>query len=802
VEGPAAKRRVGLPNHGCAFAFLEECKHRDLIEIMREDIICRYLRLINWLMILGLIAACLWPIYQLHTIKSPAITPSIVEDAKTNPSDIIFDRLQPIQLGFRINFKENELLMRANGICKGEYKFDERDAVTLGLPCAWSADPYHDITWRLRLQCLYPVTILLAAYKVKPLRKYLNAAKILILSWIDSSHFWHEFIWNDHAAAERVFVFARFWHLYRNRNGTCGYAPRFSQKFFDAVAKHAAFLADPKNFTYQTNHGIMQNLSLLYLCAAFPTLPEIKHYKELAICRLREQFGVLVSPNGVMTEHSPGYHAFAMQCLCTANTLLMILGQEAPKEWEMLYEKMENVLIQFLRPDGSLPPIGDTHSSALTATYLQGVSLNRDYADQTQLASKSAKYSSFSIWPWAGYAVLWKEVEVGPYYPDSRQIAFTWANFPEHAHKHADELSVYLYAFGRQWLGGPGYWPYSSPWRTGYATSWRGANAPSYENEPSISRRSANLLGYGHSNIDDFFVDVERIGPKSFRARRQMLVLNDSQLFVFDFIDASLAEHKIISRWHIEEGLSQYLKKSSSNAADEVPFIAQFFDRGKDKSMEVLIKGSENLSVEVVTGQQEPYEGWIYKQGGILPCPTILIKHPGPQAYIVSSFSFVEGSKKSWKVDAFSFHHDDFGSKWVLVLDNENERIQVNKSIDIVHIQRHLNKFTGNLKNSDYKSNESKIDILDTPDLSAQWNTYHKALEKLEAKYPSRKRNLSFALIFKITIGILILWLLQELFIIGLLKRRQKFMLILRAISCLVILTGSSWLIGKFWGYW
>ncbi len=50
-----------------------------------------------------------------------------------------------------------------------------------------------------------------------------------------------------------------------------------------AAARTARLLAKEGHFTFSTNHGIMQNIALLRYCIAFPELPGVEEYKNLAI---------------------------------------------------------------------------------------------------------------------------------------------------------------------------------------------------------------------------------------------------------------------------------------------------------------------------------------------------------------------------------------------------------------------------------------------------------------------------------------------------------------------------------------
>ena len=51
----------------------------------------------------------------------------------------------------------------------------------------------------------------------------------------------------------------------------------------------------------------MQNLALWQICLAFPALPNVEFYKQLALERMRDQMTFYVNEEGVILEHSAGY---------------------------------------------------------------------------------------------------------------------------------------------------------------------------------------------------------------------------------------------------------------------------------------------------------------------------------------------------------------------------------------------------------------------------------------------------------------------------------------------------------------
>ena len=156
---------------------------------------------------------------------------------------------------------------------------------------------------------------LLRAYEASGREEFLTAAQAVIrrtqeyeqAAWLPRGEFW-----NDHAVASRVSVLSNFWRLYRH---SPNYRPEVARQAMQMVAHSQQLLAKPNQFTFATNHGVMQNLALWHATLAFPSLPHVNEYQQLAFSRMNEQMKFYVSHEGVVLEHSAGYQFFGLELL-------------------------------------------------------------------------------------------------------------------------------------------------------------------------------------------------------------------------------------------------------------------------------------------------------------------------------------------------------------------------------------------------------------------------------------------------------------------------------------------------------
>jgi hypothetical protein len=185
----------------------------------------------------------------------------------------------------------------------------------------------------LPLAGFYVPDVLLRAYEASGRQDFLTSAQAFISAtaqyeqsaWLPRGQFW-----NEHALAARVSVLANFWRLYRH---SPQYQPGIAREVMQLAAHAEGLLASPSQFTFATNHGIMQNLALWHASLAFPSLPRSQEYQWLATARIKEQMKFYVSEEGVVLEHSAGYQLFGLRLLGWGFRYLDLMHQIAPEEW-------------------------------------------------------------------------------------------------------------------------------------------------------------------------------------------------------------------------------------------------------------------------------------------------------------------------------------------------------------------------------------------------------------------------------------------------------------------------------------
>ena len=584
-----------------------------------------WLLIANWGLVLGLLLSLWVPLWLRHRVDALALTAADVEASRSRPQPALREAATALAFDERVwpmGGKADR--QRANEVLRGQVRLAGRPVVTMaGL--TWWDDPFQDPSWRLAFQGLAHARVLVAAWHATRRPEYLAKAKDIVLSWIEADRRWPfggGFMWNDHAAAERAVTLSTFWGAYAD---SASYDPAVGALVVGSLTRHVGFLMDPRHFTFQTNHGVMQSLALLHVAAMMPVISERLPVVDTAVRRISSQYRLLVTPEGVWTEHSPGYQLMSVNLLRAAARYLELLGHPVPAEWTGTLSRLERTIVEFARPDGSLPAIGDTVEITRPGDAWPRDPEQRWPGDLLRAVQARDRSEQF-VAPCAGYAVLWDDSRVTPTIADRSQLVMTVSNFPGHAHKHADELALYLFARGRTWLTGPGDWPYASPQR-GYATGWTGANAPAYDDESEVADRRAELTGVVHAPWGDL-IAMQRTGPMGLHVERQVVWIRPDSIIVADRVTASGGK-PVVVRW-------LFASDSLVESTGERHWRIRAQERHDRSEVGLWVLSDGPASVTVTRGGHHPFHGWVYDGNEAKAAPVFEIRPERAQALVVT----------------------------------------------------------------------------------------------------------------------------------------------------------------------
>ncbi|MFN4115038.1 MAG: heparinase II/III family protein [Inhella sp.] len=412
------------------------------------------------------------------------------------------------------------------------------------------------------------------------------------------------FLWNDHAIAARAAVLIELWRLVRQQPELL---QQHGQNLLSAAQRQGRWLADPGHFTVRTNHGVMQNIGLLQLAAAFPDLPESQHWRQLAQERLELQLAFYVSSEGVVLEHSAGYHAMGTQLLTHALRLIELNGLSASSRMHAAVQGSQAVMQQLRRPDGTLPATGNT-SAGVQFALPHGIAATDSPAD--------------ALYAVAGWALWWSHSGAGQ---TDTQFGLHWGYHPGHGHKHADEGGVHLWRQGIDWITSTGYWPYGAKLLED-AYGWRGSNATHEKGESFHSRRVTQLIASGR-NGHSRFVHVERQRSDGTRLSRQVLQLSPKRWLIIDHIDA-LPQAELL--WTLGPGIDLL------PIGKKGEYVAVHGASGQRLRLQLLSGSGEAPPTRQLRGSESPFGGWVVVQRIPRAAHALEVSIEGPTAALLT----------------------------------------------------------------------------------------------------------------------------------------------------------------------
>lgn len=572
-----------------------------------------------------LVLLSIWlPVWQHYWVPGVKVDPAMIATLRVDPPDARLLELDRQARGLRSSVADQEVIRQATAIGQGRIELPTGEIRRTTLP--FDARDYDGGTpgGALNMDSLIVPDTLLRAYEITGNETYFTRARQAILGFAE---FERDLLTdvgnvrNDHAIAARVGVLMRFWRLYRHR---ADFDNTVADAVLNQVSRCAEFLGKTSLFTAATNHGVMQNIALLQAAAAFPALPDVQVWRDTARSRLRKQMAFYVNGEGVVLEHGSGYHRFGVTLMGMVLQLL---------EWNRLpaidglahkYALGVIFLDRLLRPDGSIPRIGDTSGQILPDAASHRYPSPGGVADLSLLLSDGTH-----IYPSAGYAITERSLaqQTGTHFGVSHATVY-WSHFSGHGHEVAAEGSFLLWAAGTDWVGNTGYWPYGLPGRT-KATGWRGSNAPHLSGEAATSPRTTALLAYaadGRSHLLDIARTIEN-GP---RLRRQVVQIDEKSWLVLDSLATPLA--KPVDRlWTLAPQLAIDDDGTGNGVTAKDPLT------GWRLRMDFL--GDRPLAVRRMRGSLEPFGGWV--MNGPRPTPTLsyeIRQEPGSR-WVATVFS-------------------------------------------------------------------------------------------------------------------------------------------------------------------
>ncbi len=722
--------------------------------------------LVPILVICALWLAVLWA----YHVPRLDISDGMVEQARDSPPDSVLEELKDVDFVDDRRLSQQELVDAASRLLGGELHFYDC-STHISMPFSAQDLDHTPPACDLALAGFLVPDILLGGYEATGRQEFLTTARDLIVgaqeyeqsAWLPKGEFW-----NDHAVAARVVVLANFWRLYRH---SPGYQPGVARQVLQMASHSEQLLAKPNQFSYATNHGIMQNLALWHASLAFPSLPHTQDYQRLAQGRLVQQMKFYVSDEGVVLEHSAGYHVFGLELMGWAFRYLDLMHETPPEEWIEKYERAKSVYATLRRPDGSLPIFGDTVDQA---DPLGPLVTAFDQAHRPQRLHHQSEWkpaAATNVYPASGYAVWWDGLESWPKPMDLSQTVVTWSNFSGHAHKHADEMSLLFWAGGQTWLSNIGYWPYESNWRN-TITSWEGANAPHLVGETASAPRTTRLVSSGSSDHLSM-LELERMGVENYVARRQVIHLKPNLWLVLDSTSGSEKSHTSTT-WTSASDV-RWMQRRGGAYRLEGP--------GPNHYLNLFSIGSANTAEKLFRGSFRPFAGWQFERGLTVPASALVVEQPARNSWAATIWIWEKAGLTAWSDGQPQMIYWKNATDWELQLPAQAADLSLTREGNMLRLHSE-------------RGRDQTLALVAPSDISPRLAELQSQFAETALQYHYFIENSPKRL--KITYLLLGIFLLQEILFVLYKRISAPHLSVLKYLNTMAWVLGGIWLVGFY----
>ena len=396
-----------------------------------------------------------------------------------------------------------------------------------------------------------------------------------------------------------------------------------------------------RNFHRTGNWLIMEMNGLAQIGILYPMFTESEAWKQYAFDRMVEELDAQIYPDGWQVELSTGYHQVDINNYQWLIDVCKAYDVPIPPKFRGVMERMHDVNVQMMMPDGRLPDLNDGQWHKVSGLMPDAV---LDYPQRSDFRwaltegkeGQPPAYTSVLL-PYAGYAVMrsgWER--------EALWAVFDGGHFG-YGHQHEDKLHLLMHAYGRLLLGEGGNYAYDESAMRRYVLSTRAHNTVRVDGEDQNRRLSYNreefdvtvpsTLQWRSETAYDVAEAVydEGYGPNADRSvthHRKVIFLKQFEpgpcFVVIDrLIPSDKKSHMYQWLWHLDTETA-----TINDSPDGWALIARSQDEGQ-ANVSLIPANRADLRARIVKGAEEPeFQGWKaiknHQQGEFAPTPTVI----------------------------------------------------------------------------------------------------------------------------------------------------------------------------------
>ncbi|EWG10242.1 heparinase II/III family protein [Cytobacillus firmus] len=236
----------------------------------------------------------------------------------------------------------------------------------------WKLSAQNLNTYKSYLYGLQPIGYLNNAFEYTKNKKYLLKGIEIMISWLNTGELnkYDSLVWYEFSVSNRVITLIELLQHCLQAGLTL---PQHAKiKVIDSLINYANFLSNDSNYV-NNNHGVIQDRALLEISCLFAGHDFSQNWQNKALQRLSKQFRKAFNEESINVENSPFYHKYNIDLFSQSSHFLEYNGIIAKnllrEEFRIKIKKAINAHQEMLKPDQSLPLIGDTEVQKFPAKY-------------------------------------------------------------------------------------------------------------------------------------------------------------------------------------------------------------------------------------------------------------------------------------------------------------------------------------------------------------------------------------------------------------------------------------------------
>lgn len=262
--------------------------------------------------------------------------------------------------------KHQELKHNPDTVSNVSVKLSSRPMFAFSNGIDFSIDPYSDRSWRFWLQNL---SWLPNHLEQLPDEIRENQLRYIFQSWIDfigNDISVDEFFYHDHSLAYRSLAL-----LESLKYATSETITEIEKHIFEI----GQLLVSPLEDNALSNHAFDQAIALFRIADYFMPNLNLEEWKKIALRRIKRELEYSFTPDGVHVENSPSYHhGMIINIHRSLKDVLKISNDQTIAGHIKDLSKTIPYLVWMCRPDGCVPPIGDSEEKVVSLTLAKQIS--------------------------------------------------------------------------------------------------------------------------------------------------------------------------------------------------------------------------------------------------------------------------------------------------------------------------------------------------------------------------------------------------------------------------------------------